>query len=123
MERADRLAQLFDHQLRLMQRLKVPTRHPGDLRWLQSERPLTIATVTASMALLDEVHEFMRELNWKPWKKKRKEIELDKIHGELVDCWHFLMQLSLMWGLGPDELFEGYLVKNGINHQRQDGGY
>lgn len=46
-----------------------------------------------SFAILDEVGELTHELkaNWCWWKKTQAPVDNDKVLGELVDVWHFLL--------------------------------
>lgn len=121
----DRLQEMFKKQQELMIRLKVKTRSTGELSAMTPEQmeDLTDETRVIAFALLDEVHEMIRELNWKPWKKTLKPVDLEKVQKELIDAWHFLIELSLMWGLSAERVQELYLEKNKENHQRQDSNY
>lgn len=74
------------------------------------------------LALTDELHEAMGEIGWKSWAKSNHFNE-DKVKGELVDAFHFFMNLCLAAGMTPDELFKRYRAKRAINVQRQADGY
>ena len=45
------------------------------------------------MAILDEVGELTHELkgNWCWWKKTQPQVDKEKVLGELVDVWHFVL--------------------------------
>ena len=45
------------------------------------------------MAILDEVGELTHELkgNWCWWKKTQPQVDKEKVLGELVDIWHFVL--------------------------------
>lgn len=73
-------------------------------------------------ALLHEVVELQRETGWKWWKTE-KAIEKQRIQEEVIDLWHFLIQLSIEAGLDPDMLISKYIVKNKENTKRQQQGY
>lgn len=120
-----RLQEMFKKQAELMTRLGLKVRTNKDLVLLKPEeqQELTEETVVLAFALQDEVHEFVRELNWKPWKQTKKEVNVEAVQKELIDAWHFLIELSLMWGLNSDSVHDMYLQKNQENHQRQDKGY
>lgn len=120
-----RLQEMFKKQAELMTRLGLKVRTNKDLVLLKPEeqQELTEETVVLAFALQDEVHEFVRELNWKPWKQTKKEVNVEAVQKELIDAWHFLIELSLMWGLNSDNVHDMYLQKNQENHQRQDKGY
>ena len=75
-----------------------------------------------STALVHEAIELQRETNWKWWKKDNN-IERDKIQDEIIDIWHFLLQLSIEAGLDSRKLIELYIKKNKENLDRQIQGY
>jgi dimeric dUTPase (all-alpha-NTP-PPase superfamily) len=75
-----------------------------------------------TIAMESEIDEIRREVNWKWWKQE-KQINLDRLQEEVIDLWHFLLFLSRMVGLTTKTIFEKYMDKNTINHQRQESGY
>ena len=75
-----------------------------------------------STALLHEAVELQRETNWKWWKKETK-TDIDKVQGEIIDMWHFMIQVSIEAGLDPKRLIEKYMEKNRENLARQERGY
>jgi dimeric dUTPase (all-alpha-NTP-PPase superfamily) len=75
-----------------------------------------------SSALVHEAIELQRETNWKWWKKE-KDIDIKKIQEEIIDIWHFLIQLSIESGLDSKKLIEIYIKKNEENLNRQKRGY
>ncbi|NNV04641.1 dUTPase [Brevibacillus sp. MCWH] len=78
--------------------------------------------IAITIAMESEIDEIRREVNWKWWKQE-KQIDLDRLQEEVIDLWHFLLSLSRMVGLTPATIFERYMQKNAINHQRQESGY
>ena len=42
---------------------------------------------------------------------------------EVIDLFHFLISLAQTLGMSADDVFEAYVKKNAVNHQRQDSGY
>lgn len=64
------------------------------------------------LGLLDEVHEILRETNWKNWKKTKKEINRNKLLEELADALHFFNNLCIAYNFSADELYESYLKKD-----------
>ncbi|MGG3958402.1 dUTPase [Bhargavaea massiliensis] len=78
--------------------------------------------VAITIAMESEIDEIRREVNWKWWKQE-KEIDLERLQEEVIDLWHFLLSLSRMVGLTSETIFERYMQKNAINHQRQESGY
>lgn len=75
-----------------------------------------------ALALLDEVHEALAETGWKSWATSNH-INKVAFAGELADVYIFMMNLMLVAGVTPNDLF--YLVNRKIdkNHARQDDGY
>lgn len=109
----DMLIELFKKQFALQERLGTTTQMKTNTVGFVKDQIL---------ALEDELHEALRELPWKPW-KKHQETNLEAFREELVDAWHFLINLTLASGMSPQELYERFTKKNHVNHERQDGGY
>ncbi|WP_240688425.1 dUTPase [Anoxybacillus sp. ST70] len=78
--------------------------------------------IAITIAMESEIDEIRREVNWKWWKQE-KEVDIDRLQEEVIDLWHFLLSLSRMVDLTPETIFEKYMAKNKINHQRQEQGY
>lgn len=74
------------------------------------------------LALMDELHEALAETGWKPWAKS-KHINRDAYVSELVDAFHFLMNLMLIVDCSAEEFLAKYFEKRGINADRQAAGY
>lgn len=74
------------------------------------------------LALTNELHEALGEMSWKSW-QTGVYLNRDAVKKELVDAWHFFMNLMLHVGMTPDELFIGYTRKRAVNAQRQAVGY
>lgn len=79
-------------------------------------------------ALEHELHEAADETTWKPWTVGEDRINEDAYFGELVDVWHFLMNLFLVAYQIPAEdlayrLAGWYDRKRAINVQRRANGY
>ncbi len=74
------------------------------------------------LALEDELHEALGETGWKPWATSRH-VNTDKFHGEMVDAFHFFMNLCLVSGLSAENLLARYAEKREINARRQARGY
>lgn len=74
------------------------------------------------LALTDELHEALNEVGWKPWAKSRH-INEEAFRSELVDAWHFFMNLMLTVGMTEQDLLTGYYnkrAKNVTRHENQD---
>lgn len=74
------------------------------------------------MALQDELHEALGEIGWKPWATSRH-FNTEAVQGELIDAFCFLMSLMLLAGMDANTIFNKYMLKMTINHNRQDNGY
>lgn len=74
------------------------------------------------MALQDELHEALNEMSWKPW-AKAEYFNDDRVQQELVDAWHFFMNLMIISGMDAEKLHIRYLAKRKVNIKRQEDGY
>lgn len=74
------------------------------------------------LALIDELMEMMQETGWKPWASSNH-INREAYRGELVDAWHFFMNLMALGHMSLDDLEKGYYEKRAKNAQRQRDGY
>lgn len=72
-------------------------------------------------ALDDEGRELRDELLWKWWSKDA--LDMQNIRVEIVDQLHFWISLALTAGLSAEDVFQAYIRKNTVNHQRQDKEY
>ena len=77
-----------------------------------------------------EMQEMLYELPYfKPWKDYSKmtdeEIKeaYDKAKEEIIDAWHFFINIMLGLGMTAEELFTRYLNKHKENIKRQNEGY
>ena len=83
-----------------------------------------------SIHLNQEINEMLYELPYfKPWKDyssvtdSRAEEMLEKARMELIDAWHFFMNIAIALGITPEQFYMMYCAKNNENHRRQDKGY
>ena len=77
---------------------------------------------TQVLALENELHEFLGETGWKPWAKSNH-INAEACKGELVDAWHFFMNLMNHVEMTSEDLVNGYWTKQKKNRDRQTAGY
>jgi len=84
------------------------------------EKDMSEWVVGLTIAMESEIDEIRREVDWKWWKNP-KEIDMDALQGEVIDVWHFLLSLSRVVGLSPDDIHRLYVEKNAENHDRQAG--
>jgi len=82
-----------------------------------------------TLCCTDELFEGLRETRWKNpnyirggWKTTQT-LNQEHYKEELVDVWHFLINLSIAAGMDSKDLHKRFLKKNKINHQRQSDGY
>jgi dimeric dUTPase (all-alpha-NTP-PPase superfamily) len=75
-----------------------------------------------TVALTDEIFEALRETPFKYWKKNQV-LNKDNFQKELIDAWHFFMNLLIAGGITADKLYEMYCEKNKINYERVKNNY
>ena len=117
----NKLEKLFGLQISLQKKFgNIPFR---DLKHKQEFINLMI------LACLDELSESLRETAWKNpnyiscgWKNTQVFNE-DKFKEELIDLWHFIINLSIASGMDEEELFLRFMDKNKENNLRKDRGY
>ncbi len=73
-------------------------------------------------AMSQELAELTDSVPWKWWANYQK-FDKQNARIEVVDLFHFLISLAQVLGMSAEELFETYLKKHKVNHQRQDSGY
>jgi hypothetical protein len=113
----DKLDVMLAEQLRLQ--IESYGQDPGEL---SDARAIEFVHWNVT-ALVDELHEALAETHWKPWATGTGFKDKDAFKSELVDAWHFLMNLCLVVGMDATELFDKYRVKHEINARRQLDGY
>jgi len=76
------------------------------------------------LALLDESHEALAEVSWKPWAKDQF-VNHSQLGGELADILCFLTNLALAAGLTSEQFFALWREKatRNIKRQQKAGGY
>jgi dimeric dUTPase (all-alpha-NTP-PPase superfamily) len=77
---------------------------------------------TQAFALIVELAEASNEVAWKPWATS-EHFNIKPYRGEVIDAFHFVINLALMADMSADELYEGYIEKQRRNRQRQAEGY
>lgn len=109
----DKLDAIFDLQRKLQARLRDSKTYPLFI----DEQVSGLCT-----AIIHEAVELQRLTNWKWWKKQQP-LDFKEAHKEIIDLWHFLVDVSIVTGLDPQKILDEYKEKNKINHTRQDEGY
>lgn len=123
---SDMLTDMLKMQHSLQLRMKPAGRDPMMLE--EEDRAQFIRDMT--LALEDELHEALNETGWKPWATSRH-LHNTAFTKELIDAWHFFMNLMLVAAAAEEMTIEEYAQwfyqryreKNGINAQRQADGY
>ena len=115
MEQPDQFRELFRMQRALNQRIGV---HTDSL----SEEEKTKWILNYTRAMSQELAELTDSVPWKWWAKYQK-FDEQNAKVEVVDLFHFLVSLAQTLGMTPDDVYQAYLKKNAVNHQRQESGY
>lgn len=127
----DNMQDWLDSQSELQH--KMPSPHPTTLFFNSTEdvdggseedRKAAIDFIHWNVtALVDELHELLGEIGWKPWAKSRH-INLEAARGEAIDAMHFLANIFLVLGLDDaEEVMRRYHTKHEKNAKRQEEGY
>jgi dimeric dUTPase (all-alpha-NTP-PPase superfamily) len=75
-----------------------------------------------SRAIGQENGELLDSTGWKWWRKSQT-FDPQNAKVEVIDLFHFIISAAQVLGMSADDVFEAYLKKNAVNHQRQDAGY
>ena len=105
------LAELFDLQA------KLQVLHGYNFKTMQIEEKEKL-TKDMVLYLLEEVHELLRETNFKTHKKVRKPVDPENIKEELADIAAFYFNLALIWDVTAEQLIEAFKKKNDKNVAR-----
>jgi dimeric dUTPase (all-alpha-NTP-PPase superfamily) len=111
----DKLDEIFRMQDALNQRIGVNL--PPD-----SEEEKTKWVLNYTRAMQQETAELIDSVPWKWWAKYQK-FDEQNARVEVVDLFHFLVSLAQTLGMSADDVYQAYLKKNQVNHQRQETGY
>ena len=124
----DKLEAIFARQEELMRKYnKIEAKN--DL--LQTDKiPVDIHSHTGQARLKDfawriteEFGEAMNCLKNKPWKVTQMETDVVHYLEEIVDAFHFFIELCILSGLNAEDLFRFYFKKSEVNKFRQRSDY
>lgn len=115
MNNPDQLRELFRMQQALNARIGV---HTDTL----TEEEKTKWILNYCRAMGQELAELTDSVPWKWWAKYQK-FDEQNAKVEVVDLFHFLVSLAQTLGMTADDVYQAYLKKNAVNHQRQESGY
>ena len=111
----DKLEEIFRLQDELNRRIGVnlpPVTDEEKTKWV----------LNYTRALQQETAELIDSVPWKWWARYQK-FDEQNARVEVVDLFHFLVSLAQTLGMTPDDVYQAYLKKNQVNHQRQETGY
>ena len=111
----DKLDTIFEMQDTLNQRIGVVTEN-------LSEEDKTKWVLNYTRAMQQEIAELIDSVPWKWW-AKYQEFDEQNAKVEIVDLFHFLISLAQVMGMTPDDVYNAYVKKNQVNHNRQKSGY
>ena len=111
----DKLEEIFSLQDELNGRIGVVTQGLDD----EEQRKWILNYIRA---MQQELAELTDSVPWKWW-AKYQEFDKQNARVEVVDLFHFLISLAQVLGMSADDVYDAYLKKNKVNHQRQDSGY
>ena len=111
----DKMDEIFDLQEKLNCRIGVNMNELNDddrVKWI----------LNYIRAMQQELAELTDSVPWKWW-AKYQEFDQQNARVEIVDLFHFLISLAQVMGMSADDVYDAYLKKNKVNHNRQDSGY
>ena len=111
----DKLDTIFEMQDTLNQRIGVVTEN-------LSEAEKTKWVLNYTRAMQQEIAELIDSVPWKWW-AKYQEFDEQNAKVEIIDLFHFLISLAQVMGMTPDDVYNAYVKKNQVNHNRQESGY
>lgn len=111
----DKLQHIFELQEALNARIGVITQDMPEEK--QAEWVLNYVR-----AMQQELAELVDSVPWKWW-AKYQQFDKQNARVEVIDLFHFLISLAQVLGMNADDIYQVYLKKNEVNHQRQAGGY
>ena len=111
----DKLDTIFEMQDTLNQRIGVVTEN-------LSEEEKTKWVLNYTRAMQQEIAELIDSVPWKWW-AKYQDFDEQNAKVEIIDLFHFLISLAQVMGMTPDDVYNAYVKKNQVNHNRQESGY
>lgn len=111
----DKLEEIFRLQDQLNQRIGM-----NAAALTEEERVKWVLNYTRAMT--QEIAELVDSVPWKWWAKYQT-FDVQNARVEVVDLFHFLISIAQVLGMSPEDVYQAYVKKNQVNHQRQDSGY
>ena len=72
---------------------------------------------------ITELCEIIENTPWKNEWKKSSKLNIDEAQKEVVDLWHFVINISICLGFDSNKLFNLFMEKNKTNFKRQKHEY
>jgi len=111
----DKLDSIFAMQEQLNARIGV------DLSKLNEAEQINWV-LNYTRAMQQEMAELVDSVPWKWW-AKYQQFDKQNARVEVVDLFHFLISLAQTLGMSAEDVFDAYVKKNKVNHDRQAAGY
>ena len=73
--------------------------------------------------IIVESVELMQSINWKEWKKEKKEVNWKNTKEELIDVFIFTINGLLEAGMDTESIYQEFIRKVEINEKRQKENY
>lgn len=111
----DKLDEIFRMQEALNSRIGVelpPATDEEKAKWV----------LNYTRAMQQETAELIDSVPWKWWAKYQK-FDEQNAKVEVVDLFHFLVSLAQTLGMSAEDIYDAYVKKNKVNHDRQESGY
>lgn len=70
------------------------------------------------LSLHRELGEVLNEIPWKTHRANTGEYDELKIQEELIDCFKYLMNVCIIWGMDAEVLHKTFMAKSAIVRQR-----
>ena len=122
----DKLDTMFSLRESYMEKLRdsIPHSYPDWPLDLSSKEDQQFCR---DMALrgVEEMFEALQHLkNWKPHRRTEvKDFDNDKFLEEIVDAFNYFFSIIVLTGHSSDDLYDAYIKKNDVIHERLDNGY
>jgi dimeric dUTPase (all-alpha-NTP-PPase superfamily) len=111
----DKLQAIFEMQRVLNERIGVKTDE-------MNEEQQAHWVLNYVRAMQQEQAELVDSVPWKWWARYQK-FDKQNARVEVVDLFHFLVSVAQVLGMTADDVYDAYVKKNAVNHNRQESGY
>lgn len=75
------------------------------------------------LATIRECAEALDLINSKPWKKTKKDVDLEEFKFEIIDIQHFVNSIYDILQMNRNDVLRYYIAKNEENNRRVNDGY